>query len=184
MRAVKDKVRDLVQMLNRRSKEAKNVVDTMHKLQVYLEEKPKSIIHESLDRLLSMITSEVTKRNYWGSAVVLVSPEGWVTVVDTYNINSDSRLERLKSQGFLIMRLDEFSSFIDSLKSEVAKGNFLPVIEFLRANTKIGSAQMYSPAIPPRESPPRDPSSSQWKLSDFLPARFPHPPLPRGLFKD
>jgi len=117
--------------------------------------------------------------------VVLISPEGRVTVEETYNEqDSDPYLRRLKSQGFYIMRPGEFSQFIQSLKSEVAEGNLIPVIEFLRANTEFGPAPAYSPAPALRERQRGEPSSSEWSLSDFLPALPPHPPLPRGLFKD
>ncbi len=100
--------------------EAKSLVDTIDQLQSYLEEKPKSIIQESLDRLLSRISAEVAKI-IRESVVVLVSPEGRVSVGETYNINSDFWLQRLKSQGFFILTLEQFRSFVQSLKSKVAK---------------------------------------------------------------
>lgn len=181
MGEIKRVVSNLVKMLDREQKKAKTLVDTMHILQSYLEEESKTIIHGSLDRLLIRIRVEAAKRTT-GSVVVLVSPEGRVTVGETYNISSDSWLGRLKSQGFWIMRLEEFSSFIDSLKSEVAGGNSIPVIEFLRANTQFPSPLAYSP--PAHRVSQQSPTSSEWKLSDFLPALPPHPPLPRGLFKD
>jgi len=115
--------------------------------------------------------------------LVLVSPEGRASVKENYNIHSDSWLERLKSQGFSVLTLEQFRAFIQSLKSEVAAGNLIPVIELLRANTEFELAPAYSPAPALTES--HEPStSSEWKLSDFLPAPPPHPPLPRGLFKD
>ena len=99
MRAVKEKVRDLIDMLDRESKEAESLVDTMHRLQSYLEEEPKSIIQNSLDRLLSTIRAEAAKITR--GSVVLISPEGRVTVEETYwDENSDPRLRRLKSQVF------------------------------------------------------------------------------------
>ncbi len=180
-------VSNLVQVLDREQKGTESLVDTIDQLQNYLEEESKTIIEESLDRLLSRIRAEAAKMTgekptRW-TAVVLVSPEGKVSVRETYNIHSDFWLERLKSQGFSILALEQFGSFVQSLKSEVADGNLIPVIEFLRANTKFESAPAYSPAPAPRES--GEPSaSSEWKLSDFLPALPPHPPLPRGLFKD
>ena len=184
MGEVKHAVSNLVQMLDRGQKEAESIVDTMHQLQTYLMEESKTIIEGSLDRLLSRIKAEVAKITR-GSVVVLVSPEGIVTVDKTYgDENSDPWLRRLKSQDFSILTLPRFSYFIQSLKSEVAKGNFVPVIEFLRANAKIDWTPVYS--IPPAREveQPREPSSSEWKLSDFLPAGPPYPPLPRGLFKD
>ncbi len=183
MGEVKYVVSNLVQMLDRGQKEAESLVDTIHQLQSYLEEKSKTIIEGSLDQLLSRISAEAAQITT-GSVVVLVSPEERISVEKTYNIDSDFWLRRLKSQGFSTLTLEQFSSFVQSLKSEVAKGNFVPVIEFLRANTEFGSAPAYSPAPALRESPPREPSSSEWKPSDFLPAGPPYPPLPRGLFKD
>jgi len=174
-------VSNLVQVLDRGQKEAESLVDTMHRLQSYLEEKPKSIIQESLDRLLSRVRMEANTL-IGGSAVVLISPEGRVTVRQAY---SDEWIERLKSEGFSIFTLEQFRSFVQSLKSEVAGGNLIPVIELLRANTEFEWPSAYSPAPALTDSQPRKPStSSEWKLSDFLPALPPHPPLPRGLFKD
>ncbi|MBU2536233.1 MAG: hypothetical protein KKD83_08740 [Chloroflexi bacterium] len=185
MGAVKDKVRDLVQMLDSGVEEAKSLVDTMHKLQIYLDAESKTIIEASLDRLLNRVRMEVDNL-IGGSARVLVSPEGRVTVGTTYSDeDSDSWLKRLKSQDFSILRPDGFSAFIKSLKSEVAAGNWMPVIEFLRANAKFEAAPAYLPTPAVRKAEqPSEPSSSGWKPSDFLPALPPHPPLPRGLFKD
>jgi hypothetical protein len=152
----------------------------MHRLQSYLEEEPKSIICGSLDRLLSRIRAEAAKITT-GTVVVLVSPEGMVTVDKTHSDeDSDPYLRRLKSQDFYIRTLPGFSYFIHSLKSEVAQGNLILTIELLRANAK--SPSVYSPASAIRESEQH--ASSEWKPSDFLPALPPHPPLPRGLFKD
>jgi hypothetical protein len=187
MGAVKDTVHNLREMLDRNQKEARSLVNTMHKLQEYLEEEPKSIIRASLDRLLSRIRMEVNNL-IGGSARVLVSPEWRVTVETTYSDEeSDPRLRRLKSQDFSILTLPRFSYFIESLKSQVAEGNLIPVIEFLRANTKFEWAPVYlpTPAVRKAEQPREPSSSSEWKLPGWLPA-FPWegPPLPRGLFKD
>ena len=118
--------------------------------------------------------------------MVLVSPEDRVTVDATYSDeDSDPYLKRLKSQDFSILRLASFSYFIESLKSEVAEGNCVPAIHFLRANAKFEAAPAYLPTPAVRKAEqPHEPSSSGWKPSDFLPALPPHPPLPRGLFKD
>jgi len=184
MGEVKYAVSNLVQMLDRGQKEAESIADTMHQLQTCLMEESKTIIEASLDRLLRRVRMEVDNL-IGGSARVLISPEGRVSVGNTYSDeDSDSWLKRLKSQDFSILRLGSFSSFIKSLKFEVAAGNWVPIIEFLRANAKFEAAPAYSPAPALRESPPREPSSSGWKLSDFLPAGPPYPPLPRGLFKD
>jgi len=186
MGEVKRVVSNLVQMLDSGVEEAKSLVGTMHELQSYLEEESNTIICGGLDRLLSRVRMEVNNL-IGGSARVLISPEGRVTVGTTYSDeDSDPWLKRLKAQDFYILRLGGFSAFIKSLKSEVAARNWGPVIEFLRANTKFDWTPVYSPPPAAKESEQlREPStSSEWKLSDFLPALPPHPPLPRGLFKD
>jgi len=185
MGEVKLIVSNLMQMLDREQKKAKSLVEPMHQLQIYLEEESNTIICESLDRLLSRIRAEADNITR-GSVVVLVAPEGMVTVGYTHSDeDSDSWLKRLKSQDFSILRPNSFSAFIKSLKSEVAEGNWIPVIEFLRANAKFEWAPVYSPAPAIAEGEQGKPSApSGWKLSDFLPAGPPHPPLPRGLFKD
>lgn len=185
MGAVKDTVRNLQKMLDSGQKEAKSIVDTMHQLQSYLEEAPKTILQASLDRLLSTIKIEAAKRSS-ESVVVLVSPESRVTVDVSYSDDySESYLSRLKSEGFFILSLSQFSFFIQQLKSQVAEGNLIPVIEFLRANVEIETPLVYSEAspVPAGEQPSEASTSPKWRLSDFLPAPFPHPPLPRGLFK-
>ncbi len=187
MGAVKDKVRDLVQMLDSGVEEAKSLVDTMHKLQIYLDAESKTIIEASLDRLLNRIRAEAAKITR-GSIVVLVSPEDRVTVDWTYSDeDSDPYLKRLKSQDFSILRLASFSYFIESLKSEVAEGNCVPAIHFLRANTQFESTSVYlpSPAVRKAEQPPEPSPSSKSKISDWLPLPpWEGPPLPRRLFKD
>lgn len=191
MDEVKHIVSNLVQMLEASQKEATNLVDTMHQLQSYLGGESKNIIQGGLDRLLTAIRAEATKLtggmiSRW-QVVVLISPKGRVTVGETYSDeNSDHWLIRLKSEGFYVMTLDVFSSLIQTLKSKVAEGNLIPIIAFLRANAKIEMPLVYQDVSPvPTVEQPRQPStSSRWKPTDFLPAPFPHPPLPRGLFKD
>jgi hypothetical protein len=184
MGKVKDVVSNLVQMLEASQKEAKSLVNTMHELQSCLEEESNTIICGGLDRLLSTIRMEAAKRTR--PVVVLIPPDWMVSVGETYDVNSDSWLERLKSQGFSILTLEQFGRFIRSLQLEVTQGNYMPAIEVLRANAKIERPFVYPDASPVREvERPREAStSSGWKLSDFLPAPPPHPPLPRGLFKD
>ena len=188
MGEVKLIVSSLVQVLDREQEKAKSLVEPMHQLQSYLEEEAKTIIQESLDRLLSRIRAEAAKITggkitRW-SVVVLISPEGKTSVGETYDVNSDSWLERLKSQGFSILTLEQFRSFVQSLKSEVAEGDLIPAIEFLRANTKFEEPPMYSPEPAVREGHRKPSAPSRWKPSDFLPGLPPLPPLPRGLFKD
>ena len=185
MGAVKEVVRNLMAMLDSGIEEAKSLVDTMHQLQSYLEEEPKTILQASLDRLLSTVRMEAAKRSS-ESVVVLVSPESRVTVDVSYSDDySDSYLSRLKSEGFFILSLSQFSYFIQQLKSQVAEGNLIPVIEFLRANTKFEWTPVYlpSPAVRKTEQPAESSTSSEWKLSDFLPTLPPLPPLPRGFLR-
>ena len=187
MGKVKDVVSNLVQMLEASQKEAKSLVDTMHKLQSYLDAESKTIIQASIDRLLNTIRMEAAKRTT-GSVVVIVSPEDRVTVDVTYSDeDSDPYLKRLKSQDFSILRLASFSYFIESLKSEVAEGDCVPAIHFLRANTQFESTSVYlpSPAVRKAEQPPEPSPSSKSKISDWLPMPpWEGPPLPRRLFKD
>jgi hypothetical protein len=187
MGKVKDVVSNLVQMLDSGVEEAKSLVDTMHKLQSYLDAESKTIIEASLDRLLNTIRTEAAKRTT-GSVVVIVSPEDRVTVDVTYSDeDSDPYLKRLKSQDFSILRLASFSYFIESLKSEVAEGDCVPAIHFLRANTQFESTSVYlpSPAVRKAEQPPEPSPSSKSKISDWLPMPpWEGPPLPRRLFKD
>ncbi len=184
MSDVKRVVSNLVLMLEAHQKEVTNLVDTMHSLQTHLVEESKTIIEGSLDRLLSRISAEAAKIT-GGSVVVLVSPEARVTVEKTYtDEDTDPYLRRLKSEHFYVLAMPEFSALIQSAKSHVAEGNLIPVIKFLMANTRFGAVPVYSPTPTLRESPPLEPAtSSRWKLSGFLPAAFPHPPLPRGLFR-
>ena len=182
MGEVKRVVSNLVQVLEVWQKEAESIVDTMPQLQSYLEEESNTITCGSLDRLISAVKMEAARRTI-RSVVVLVSPEERISVGEAYGMGSDSWLERLKSQGFTILTLEQFGFFVQSLKSFVAEGNLIPVIEFLRVNANFGSAPVYSPASKLREH--GEPSTpSRWKPSDFLPAGPPHPPFPRGLFKD
>ena len=170
MGQVKDVVSNLVQMLDSGVEEAKSLVETIHRLQSYLEEESKTIIHESLDRLLSAVRMEAAKITI-GSVIVVVSPEGRVSVGETYgDEESDPWLRRLKSQDFSVLRLPRFLYFIESLKSEVAEGNWIPAIHFLRANTRFEWTPVYSPTPAAKESeqPPEPSTSSEWKLSDFL----------------
>jgi hypothetical protein len=187
MGKIKDVVSNLVQMLDSGVEEAKSLVDTMHKLQSYLDAESKTIIEASIDRLLNTIRMEAAKRTT-GSVVVIVSPEDRVTVDVTYSDeDSDPYLKRLKSQDFSILRLASFSYFIESLKSEVAEGDCVPAIHFLRANTQFESTSVYlpSPAVRKAEQPPEPSPSSKSKISDWLPMPpWEGPPLPRRLFKD
>ncbi len=188
---VKSVVSNLVQMLEARQRESTNLVDTMHQLQSYLDGESKNIVQGSLDRLLTTIMAEATRltggRISGWSVMVLISPEGTVTVKEIYgDMNAGPWLARLKSEGFYVITLHEFSSLIHSLKSEVAEGNLIPIIEFLKANARIETPLVYPDASPvPAVEQPREPAtSSRWKPSAFLPAPFARRPLPRGLFKD
>ena len=139
MGAVKQAVSDLMRMLNRRQKEAARLPATLDRLESYLREEPKKIIHLNLFLLLTRIEGEAARKTR-ETVVVFISPEGMVSVRETHNVKSDSWLERLKSQEFSVLSLEEFKSFVQSLKSQVAQGNFIPTIEFLRANTEFQRA--------------------------------------------
>jgi len=186
MDGVKHIVSSLVKMLEAGQRGALDLAGTMHQLQSYLDEEIKNIVQGGLDRLLSTVRIEAAGITT-GAVVVLISPEGRVTLDKTHSDeNSDPYLRRLKSQGFNILTLPEFSHFIQSLKSKIAEGNLVPIIEFLRANAKIETPRVYQGVSPASaaEQPRESSTSSRWKPSDFLPAPFPRPPLPRGLFKD
>ncbi len=177
-------VSNLVQTLEAEQNEAAKLANAIHTLHDYLEQESKTIIQEGLERLLNRIgigAAKVTGK----SVVVLVSPDGKSSVGETHNINSDSWLDRLKSRGFYILTPDQFLRLIDLFKSSVAEGNWIPAIEFLRANTESPSLLEYSVTsyLKGTKQPGEASASLKSKLSGFLPAPFPHPPLPRGLFK-
>lgn len=190
MAEVKRVVSNLLQTLEAGQKEAMSLVDTMHQLQSHLDAESKSVVQGCLDRLLARIMAEATR---WAGGsigsrhiVALISPEGGVSVNESWSdLNSDPWVRRVRSEGFRVMTLHEFSSVIQSLKSEVAAGNLVPIIEFLKANAKVEVPLVYPDAAPvsAAERPRAPATSSRWKRSDFLPAPFPRPPLPRGLFK-
>ncbi len=197
MAKVKDVVNNLIQILEMREREAERRVEVIHKMHAYLVEKSRALLEESLDRLLGRVSAEEATK-IGGTVVVLISPEGRVTLEKTHGDKEiDPYLTRLMAQHFHVMTLAEFSRLIESAKVRVAEGNLMPVIRFLMANTRPPLAWAYWPAPAskasppepsssaiPEESPPREASSARWKLSDFLPAPFPHLPLPRGLFKE
>ena len=98
MGEVKRVASNLMQMLDGAQKEAQSLAGIMDELQSYLEEESQTIVEGNLDRLSSRIRSEAAKIT-GGSVVVLVSPEGRVTVDKTYSDeDSDPWLKRLKSQ--------------------------------------------------------------------------------------
>jgi hypothetical protein len=197
MAELKDIVDKLVQTLATCRSRAESRLDIMGKMQTYLVQETKTVIVENLDRLATEIRTEAADIT-WGTVVVLISPETSITVEKTYtDKENDPDLKRLKSQGFYVLTLDEFSLVIERGKAAVAEGNLIPAIKFLMTNARPGTAQLYwmapapmaspplesPPPALPEESPPREPSSPRWTLTDFLPARFPRPPLPRRFFK-
>ena len=184
MNEVKSTVSKLVQTLESEQEEVTSMVDTVDALHRYLDGEAKRIIQENLDKLLNRIKMDAARINS-GLAVVLVSPEGTISVGRTYDMDSDSWLKRLKSQGFYILTLNQLSDYIDSLKTQQVEGIYTTAIEFLRANTESISSLRYSDTshLKNTKQPDGVSTSSQWKLSDFLPAGPPYPPLPRGLFK-
>jgi hypothetical protein len=186
MDEVKREVAHLMLVLEAKQKKAVELVYTIHQLQSYLDEESKYIIWEGLDRLLSTVRMEAAKIT-GGTVVVLISPEGVVTVDRTYSkVDSDFYLKRLRSQDYYTLTLPEFSYSIQQLKYKVAKGELVPIIEFLKANARIETPRTYQDEFLSSTAwLPHEPSApSPWRQSDFLPAPFPHPPLPRGFFKD
>jgi hypothetical protein len=198
MGKVNDVVSNLVQMLEARRKEKESQVEIMDEIQTYLGDRSKTVVEVGLNRLLNRINAEAVEIT-GGTPVVIVSLTGKATLKKTRtNKEIDSYLRRLQSQNFRVLTLPEFSHVIESFKSQVAKGNLIPVIRFLMANTRPRPTRIYSPAPVPKTSLPSEPSPlpiaeeslnrqtspSKWNVSDFLPASFPNPPLPRGFFKD
>ena len=132
-----------------------------------------------------------------GTAVVVVSHEGRVTVKETHtDKESDPYLRRLKSEHFQVLTLSEFTNIIESVKVQVAKGNLTPVIRFLMANTRPLPPGVYSPTATLRKNSPRETSSSPSAKESLhreptSPKRIylisfrtvPHPLLPKGLLK-
>jgi hypothetical protein len=182
MGKVNDVVSNLVQMLETDLKETESRVEIMHDMQTYLVEESKTVVRDSLDRLMSRINADVAEITS-GTAVVVVSPEGRVTVKETRTDREiDHYLIRLKSQHFKVLTLSEFTHIIESVKDQVAKGNLMLVIRFLGANARPRPTRVYSPgpilktslsgeapSLPiVKESLPREPASPQRNLSDFL----------------
>ena len=198
MGKVNDVVSNLVQMLEARRKEKESQVEIMDETQTYLVEKSKTVVERSLDRLVSRISADAAAITR-GTAVVVVSHEGRVTVKETRtDKENDPYLRRLKSEHFQVLTLSEFTHTIESVKDQVAKANLTPVIRFLMSNTRPRPTRVNSPTPIPKagssvepsslaivkESPTREATLLKWNLSDFLPVWFPHPPVPKGLFKD
>lgn len=189
MGAVKDAASGLIRMLERKRKEAERLPATIDKLEKHLQERPKEIVRRSLDLLLWKIDDEAGEAARTGRLpVAIIGHKGRITIGKTSHKDSAPWLKRLKSEGFSIATVDELSLLIESLKSEVASGKLMRAIEFLNENAEPSTGPLaVSPILTAKETdelePSEPPSSSGWKLSDFLPALPPYPPLPRGLFK-
>ena len=160
MAKVKEVVSNLVQMLEARRKETESRVEIMHEMQTYLGYESKAVVERSLDRLVSRISADAAAITR-GTAVVVVSHEGRVTVKETHtDKESDPYLRRLKSEHFQVLTLSEFTHIIESVKVQVAKGNLTPVIRLLMANTRPLPPRVYSPTATLRKNSPRETSSS------------------------
>jgi hypothetical protein len=186
MDEVKREVANLLRVLEARQKIAIELVDTVHQLQNYLDEESKFIVWEGLDRLLSTVRTEAAGIT-GGTIVVLISPEWIITVDKIYGkVDTDFYLRRLRSQGYYTLTLPEFSYSIHQLKYKIAEGDLIPIIEFLKANAKVEMPRTYQDISSSSTTGQlHEPSTlSQWKPSDFLPAPFPHLPVPRWFFKD
>lgn len=184
MGAVKRATSQLLRMLDRQQKEAKRLPVIIDKLEEYLKKKPKEIIDWSLFLLQYRIEAEAAKRTP-RLPVIIVSPDSTVSLGDTNDVASDSWLKRLRSEGFSVLTLEQFQSFIKSLQLQVKQEDYMPAINFLKANAKLQLALPFPVSYAGKpENPHKPPVPSKWKPSDFGPAPFPLPPLPKGLFKD
>lgn len=185
MGAVKRKVSELMQVLDREQKEAKRLPVIMGKLEHCLKEKPMKIIDFNLFLLQFTIEAEAARMTL-GLPVVLISPHLAISVVESQDMESDFRLKRLKSEGFSILTLEQFQAFIKQLQSQVKLENYLAAIKFLKANARLwmtstASVPSGGKAVEPRKRPV---SQKRWKPTDFLPAPFPFRPFPKGLLTD
>lgn len=176
MNDVKRAASDLISMLETARRELINLADTMHQLHDFLDSGSKKIVQDGLEELFARVDTEVLRKitpGVYTLTFVLISPEGRISTTEIDgDVNSDPTLMRMKSEGCSVLSFMEFSSFIQSLKSRVSQGHLIPVIEFLRVNAETDTTPFSEPI-----------GFFRLKPSDFLPAPFPHPPLPRFLFK-
>lgn len=171
MAPISDVVAELMAMLDGFQEEAKGLSGTIERLTNWFDLEPKRLITESLDAVLSKVRRDAPKEPF-KPRLVLMSPEGRVRILSAGHA---------VPEGYLVLNIFQLSRF---LKSQVAKGNWMPAVGFIRANREIRGIPWY-PTTRPRESKPAvsEQPGERWNLSDFLPAPPPYPPLPRGLFK-
>lgn len=175
MAALKDVVAELMALLDSLREEAKSVSGTIDRLTNWFDQEPKKLIVENLDLVLSKVKRDAPKEPFQPQ-LVLLSPKGRVSIL---------RAHQAKPKGYLVLNIFDLSRFIESLKSQVAKGNWMPAVEFIKANRELPTLPIYPVAQVEQSETAvtRRPNEARWKLSDFLPMPPPYPPLPRGLFK-
>lgn len=184
MGALKRKVSQLTRLLDRGQKQANRLPVIMDKLEHYFKEKPKEIVDLSLFLLQYSIDCEAAK-GAQRLAVVIISPDLAVNVNETRDMDSDSWLQRLKSEGFAVLTLEQFRSLIRYLRLGLTQEKYMPAIKFLKANADFQTT--LSPMVPSVRKVKghgKPSASSKWKLSDLLPAPPPHLPVPKAFFKE
>lgn len=175
MAPLKDVVTELMAMLDGLSEEAKNVSGTIERLTNWFDREPRRLIRESLDTVLDEIIRNGPEDPF--KPQLLMSANGRISTVGA---------GYARPQGYEMLSVGELIGLIRSLESQVEKGKCMAAMEFIKANRKVRGLTI-RPAARVEQSKPvvtKQPDEARWKLSDFLPALPPYPPLPRGLFKD
>ena len=175
MAPLKDVVTQLMATLDGLSEEAKDLSGTIERLTSWFEQESKRLIMESLDTILNEVIRNGPEDPF--KPHLLMSANGRVSTLGT---------DHARPQGYRLLTVGELLRLIESLKSQVAKGKWLPAVEFIKANRKVRGLTIRPAARLEQSKPPvtKQPDEAGWKPSDFLPAPPPYPPLPRGLFKD
>lgn len=137
MGEVEREISKLMMMLDRMLKEAESSASVMEELDRFLEQESSAIIQESLDRLLSEVENEVTQRA--GSPVfVRISPTYNISIEEIHgDVDSNPYVMRLRSEGFIIKTISDFSTLVEALKSRAAGPKRVDIIEFLMANVNM-----------------------------------------------
>lgn len=176
MSEIKDKVAELMAMLDGFHEEAKNVSGAIDRVTSWFDQEPKKLITENLDLILSKVKGDAPKETFQPH-LVLLSPEGRVSPLGAH---------QGRPEGYLVLNIFQLSRFVQSLKSEVEKGNWMSAVEFIKANREASVLPVYTAAHVDHSETvvTQRPDEARWKPSDFLPMLPPYPPLPRGLFKN
>lgn len=175
MAPLKDAATELMRMLDGFHEEAENLSGRIDRLTYWFDQEPKKMIMENLDLVLSQVKRDAPKEPFTPH-LVLLSPEGRVSTLST---------RQARPKGYLVLNIFELLRFVQSLKSRVAKGKWMPAVQFIKANRELPVLPIYPVThVDQSETVVRQqPDEARWKLSDFLPMPPPYPPLPRGLFK-